>query len=247
MTSGNLQINEEYLECLIDTGAHTAFISDDYCQFRNFQRESIKNRRNWVTANGSKIQVDCQTELNVKIDKTEFKAIFIIANELSQELIIGVDILKPNNCIIDFAKNSLSCGDSKITINTIEPQKTSFAHANANIEINPFNQETILVKIDKNNDKVIVGSEGRSRVFEMVTSRQQNDAVPIIIQNPSKFPKKIRKGDIIASISPAEILDEIKDDNIITEISYFHRERTITSRTYQHNKSRVIIKIMETG
>jgi hypothetical protein len=36
-----------------------------------------------VTANGSKINVDGQTELKVKIDKTEFKAIFIIAKELS--------------------------------------------------------------------------------------------------------------------------------------------------------------------
>ena len=166
------------MECLIDTGAHTSFISDEYCHLRNFQRESIKNRKNWVTANGSKINVDGQTELKVKIDKTEFKAIFIIAKELSQEMIIGVDILKPNNCVIDFAENSLSCGDSKIKINTIEPQKTSFAHANANMEISPFDQETVWVKLNKNYDNVITASVGRSKVVEMVTTRQMNDEIP---------------------------------------------------------------------
>jgi hypothetical protein len=104
----------------------------------------------------------------------------------------------------------LSCGDSKIKINTFEPQKIIFAHAKANIEISPFDLETFWVRLDKDYDNVITGSARRSKVVEMVTKRQKNDEIPIIVQNPSKFPIKIRKGDIIASISPVEISNEIK-------------------------------------
>ena len=79
-TSSNIQINEENLDCLIDTGAFTSFISEKYCKQRNFKREIITNRKNWVTANGGPIQVEGQVHL--KIDKVEFQARFIVAKKI---------------------------------------------------------------------------------------------------------------------------------------------------------------------
>ena len=38
-TSGNIQIDEEYNECLIDSGAFTSFISESYCNSRDFKKE----------------------------------------------------------------------------------------------------------------------------------------------------------------------------------------------------------------
>ncbi len=55
-TTSNIQINEEYMDCLIDTGAFTSFISEDYCLQRNFIQKPIINRKNWVTVNGNPIK-----------------------------------------------------------------------------------------------------------------------------------------------------------------------------------------------
>ena len=50
-TTSSIQINEEYLDCLIDTGAFTSFISEAYFSKRNFSRNPNVNMKNWVTAN----------------------------------------------------------------------------------------------------------------------------------------------------------------------------------------------------
>ena len=51
--------------------------------------------------------------LNLQIENKKIKTRFIVAKDLSQDIIKGVDILKPNNFIIDYSNNSLRCGDSK--------------------------------------------------------------------------------------------------------------------------------------
>ena len=69
-----------------------------------------------MTANGSPIVVKVQGTLNLKIGNENLRSIFIVAKDLSQNLIIGVDILSPNNCIIDYSTNQLIVGNSNIPI-----------------------------------------------------------------------------------------------------------------------------------
>ena len=211
-TSGNIQINDEYIECLIDSGAFTSFISENYCNLRQFKREKIQNRKNWVTANGTPIVVDGQVKLTVKIEDNEFICRFVVAKELSQEVILGVDILKPNGCVIDFANNKLFCGDSSVDLKTITPIKSFYAHSNDSIQINPFSQELMWISLNKPVKVVHIGSAGKSQVVEMVTEKDEKNRIPIIIQNPLSTPKKVRKGDIIATISQSEIVQSIRND-----------------------------------
>ena len=42
-TSGNIQVNGEYVDCLLDTGAFTSFISEEYFRKRNLIKQSIDN------------------------------------------------------------------------------------------------------------------------------------------------------------------------------------------------------------
>jgi hypothetical protein len=69
-----------------------------------------------------------------------FKANFVIAKKLAQEVIIGVDILKPNKCIVEYRKNTLQCGNSVVEIFTLEPKKLKLAYANCSVVIAPFSQ-----------------------------------------------------------------------------------------------------------
>ena len=41
------------------------------------------------------------------LDKIIINEIFIISSHLAHEVIIGVDILNKNKCIVDFGKNEL--------------------------------------------------------------------------------------------------------------------------------------------
>jgi predicted aspartyl protease len=211
-TSGNIQIDEEYNECLIDSGAFTSFISESYCNSRDFKKEKIENKKNWVTANGTPIHVDGQVKIKVKIDKKEFFARFVVAKELSQDVILGVDILKPNGCIIDFANNKLLCGDSSVDLKTISPIKPFYAHSTDTIEINPFSQELMWISINKPVKVFHVGPAGKSQVAEMLTEKDEKNRIPIMVQNPTSTPKKVRRGDIIATISQVEIIKSIEND-----------------------------------
>ena len=110
-------------------------------QFKKFSSSNDRKSKNWVTANGSPINVAGQTELSVKIWKILIKAVFIIARDLSQYIIIGADILKLNGCIIDFKTNEFRRGNTCIKIQTIEPNKTTFLHAT----IQPFENELFYI------------------------------------------------------------------------------------------------------
>jgi len=110
-TSCILKINGNETECLIDSGANTSFISEKFWKQRNFSKEKLKTRKNWVTANGNPISIEGQTQLHLEIGSKGIKADFVIAKDLAHKVIIGVDILKPNGCIVNFGDNKLTCGD----------------------------------------------------------------------------------------------------------------------------------------
>ena len=99
-TSSDIIIEGEKKECLIDSGALTSFINYSYAVERKFNIEKVKNRKNWVSANGSQIEIAGQCELIIKIKRVQIKAIFIIAKNLSHDVIIGTDILKQNKCVV---------------------------------------------------------------------------------------------------------------------------------------------------
>ena len=106
-TATCISINEVETKCLIDTGAYTSFISEKFCAQRAFKRNKIQNRKCWVTANGTPISVTGQVTLNVKMGHKTIRALFIVAEGLAQDVIIGVDILRPNGFIVNFKKGQV--------------------------------------------------------------------------------------------------------------------------------------------
>jgi predicted aspartyl protease len=110
-------IEGEAKECLIDSGAQTSFISERYAKSRQFKREKIATKKRWVTANNSKLEVAGQTLLTLKIGREEIKATFIIAQNLSADVIIGVDILD-TKFTLDFKNSKLLYENESIEIQT---------------------------------------------------------------------------------------------------------------------------------
>ena len=235
-TSSNIRINDEFVDCLLDTGAFTSFISESYCNERNFKRESIEKKKNWVTANGSPIEVKGQVKLKLSIDEINIYATFIVAKDLTQNIIIGVDVLSPNKCIIDFSSNKLRVKGSHIEIETLDPPKTRFLHANSNIELNPFEDEVTWVKVDHNYEQVLITKAGKNNVVEMIT-KLENNSVPVFLTNPTNIPRTIRKGEIIAMISPVEIVTEIHNDAEMFEFIDSERDRKLINSISHEDKA----------
>lgn len=212
-TASNIQINDEYTNCLIDTGAYTSFISEDYFVKRKLTRTKITNKKRWVTANGLPIEVNGQANLKLKIGTTTCNANFIIAKKLAHDVIIGVDILQANKCIVDYEANLLKCNGSTVDIHTLMPRSTNLIHAINNIEIAPYDNEIMWIPYKHPHKDIYIHSVGKSNVIEMVTAIQEDDThygqIPILISNPTPILKKIRRGDVIASASPADIRCEI--------------------------------------
>ena len=66
-------------------------------------------KKQWVSANGSPIHVTGETQLTLTFGALEITATFVIAKQLAHDLIIGVDILKPNRFIVNYDDNILTC------------------------------------------------------------------------------------------------------------------------------------------
>ncbi|MCB0739245.1 MAG: retroviral-like aspartic protease, partial [Bacteroidetes bacterium] len=101
-TSSDIIINGEPKRCLMDSGAQTSFVNFNYIKQLKIRPDKIEKKRKWVTANGSPLEVAGQTVLNLQIGRKIIKSKFVIAKDINYDVIIGVDILKPNKFIIDY-------------------------------------------------------------------------------------------------------------------------------------------------
>ena len=90
-----------------------------------------------MSANVSTIEVCGQTTLQLKIGSRIFNADFIIAKNLAQNDIIGVDFLRPNGFIVDYNKNKLIIGDTFVDIETIEHIKEKIVCSPIHNELEP--------------------------------------------------------------------------------------------------------------
>ena len=55
------------MDCLIDTGAHTSFISEAFFEKLKIPKSQIKSNKRWITANGQPIVVCGQAQLKLEI------------------------------------------------------------------------------------------------------------------------------------------------------------------------------------
>ena len=120
------------------TRGHSTHLLASDIEIQDVSSSNVRKSKNWVTENGSPINVAGQTELSLQIGKLLIKAVFKIARDLSQDIIIGVYILKPNGCILDFKTNELRIGNTCLKIQIIEPNKTTFLHATHSVTIKPI-------------------------------------------------------------------------------------------------------------
>ena len=236
-----LDLNNELKECLIDTGAKTSFISYDYFNSRNFKLAKIIKRRNWITANGSPLKVDGQTTISIKIGSKIIEATFIISRQLSHDVIVGMDILKPNKFVIDLDKNELVCGEEKVEITTEKFEVPELICAVKQIEIEPLSTTTYKIKnkFYDPNKTMLIEKIGKYDVIETIASIDNNE-ITICLQNLTPAKQIIRKHSMLCKISSCAIIETIDSEdklrNFINKDSKFEYVNNISTTRMNTSK-----------
>ena len=156
---------------------------------------------------------------------------------MAHDFIIGVDILKPNRFIVNYDDNILTCHSVSVPIQSVTPVKTQLIHANCSIKLLPNTTDIIWVKCDLPNVNLLVNTCGRIKstptVVTMCTEGTHEHHIPIHLANTTPSAIHINRGDVIASVSEANILCSINSENdfdtfILRETNNFDTVNSIT-------------------
>ena len=184
-TSSDIAINSQTETCLIDSGAQTSFVDEKYVELREFRLLPIQNRRNWVTANGSQLDVIGQIALILKIGSCEFKHIFIVARNLSHRIILGTDFLLPNEFILNFKDKILVSGNNFVKIKSDISNKINTVSLIEQIELKPFEKKQLYASIEKNLPSLLY-FRGNNRIADSECNiSNDNGRISLIIANPT--------------------------------------------------------------
>jgi len=100
---------------LIDTGAGVSLLNGeiwDKIEPNNMGMEATKFH-NLIGVDGHPIKVRGSARLPVSFAEVEFQQVFIIADGITAEGILGMDFMEENKCVVDIADKQISFKDGK--------------------------------------------------------------------------------------------------------------------------------------
>ena len=101
------EVNGKQVTALVDTGAAVTLIHRDiFDKARNANTRTLAATRVIVGANNSPLSVHLVAELDIKLSGIVVKHEVQVCDDLSQDMLVGTDLLKPNK-VIDFATGTL--------------------------------------------------------------------------------------------------------------------------------------------
>jgi hypothetical protein len=103
-----LQVNYKSVLGLIDTGAITSCISDQFARFLRLRPVPCKEKIKLISANSSPICSLGTVDVELSIQGLVIPFTVHVSKSLSHKLILGQDILQSSNAVIN-------CGDRSIT------------------------------------------------------------------------------------------------------------------------------------
>ncbi|CAF1098591.1 unnamed protein product, partial [Brachionus calyciflorus] len=80
----------------------------------------IENRKSWITVNGTPLQISGQTGLSISKGKTKIEYTFVIAKNLSHDILIGSNLLKKIN--VQLISNKINSNVAKINVASVKVQ-----------------------------------------------------------------------------------------------------------------------------
>ena len=115
------KINNIGITALIDTGASVTIIrADIFNRIRTRETELRRTNQIILGANNDPLELCCTTDVEIQLGKTSVKQEVRVCKNLSQTVLIGVDFLKPQGCVVDFNSGHLNIAGEKIEMSCNE-------------------------------------------------------------------------------------------------------------------------------
>ena len=148
--------NGKQFKCMIDTGASVSLMHDDtWLSIATFCHELLP----WqgcrlIGAEGSEIPVKGVVTLELQIGEVTVRGDFLVTGRLSSEIILGLDFLEQNHCVVDADRRTLHLKGKAIPLKgglesqtSLETNKVNVV-LTAKIEIPPLSEvETMALAV----------------------------------------------------------------------------------------------------
>ena len=205
-------LNDIPVVSLIDSGADVSCISlklaQNVANYDHMLRLSKNGEINGV--GGTPIKVIGEMKLNLNIGGVEMKQNFLVIEQLSFPLILGVDFLTNYDCQIDFSTKTLFVQDKLIAIPLTKAICTVPVETLCEINIPPRSDSVIPVMI-KSNVKIGMIENNMVNTNNFLVARAvvevKNDKAWCTVRNPTEKNIKLGKFCKIAQFSEVDILD----------------------------------------
>jgi hypothetical protein len=159
--------------------------------------------------------------VELKIGEKIIHATFISAKNLSHDVIIGIDIIKTNDFVLDFENDELIHDGKAIELKTHIPNKHKTVCAATQIKIAPKSRYIYKAKCppDMLTSPIMIEKVGRVDVIETIASVSSD----IIIENKANIPITLKRNALICRLTNCEILNSI---NNVADVENFLKENS---------------------
>ena len=215
-------INRQRTAILIDSGAAVSCVSLRFVHKIGAKIKTEIDSENLTTADGSRLQVIGGVELTVGLKGLLVPHLFYVIDGLHHNALIGLDFMQSTACRIDLKSSLVSfyedlvilplqqrtidSGVLRTTARYVIPARSEALLPTKRSNICPLRTDrhdncSVIIEThaDVDNDKFLVAKS-------VVLLKPQDRRTMCRVMNPNDTPCVIRKGQIIATISPVDVL-----------------------------------------
>ena len=187
---------------LVDTGASISLVSQSF--YRKLLRCKARLKlidddvSNVFSADNSPLKVRGKIETDIKIGGIVIPATFLIADQLSYEVIIGSDLLEDCRALIDTRTNMLVLFDGLTAVPMTKTGEQVVVRTLAAVTIPPFSEAIVAVnsKTRPVKGQYIIEGDMKSPCQSLLVARAlintDSPAYPCRVMNPTQRPIKLR-------------------------------------------------------
>ena len=181
------QVEEEDVLALIDSGASCSLISYRFAQERKIPWNIRIHGGSYVSAGNNLLDVVGETELSIGFGKAKVTGKFLVAKNLTQEVIIGYDLLKENKGDLMFSENQFRiqgeciplCSNTRAQVNSVEEKSRPSDMVVMDKEHLTLDQVKALKKLIDDYEDVFSKNDGDLGKAEFIHRIELNSDTPI--------------------------------------------------------------------
>ena len=221
----HVQIGCKQTTGLIDTGSSLTLISDRF--FQKVKESTTEKHRfiekprtqKLIAANASPLKVQTALECDIRIAGIKIPASCIVIQNLTHDVIIGLDTLELAKAKISVHSRTLELYDGLIKVPLIDASRGGTAVTVGNINIPPYSKAIFPVRTKspipfgdyETQTHPMIPCKSILVAHAVVLNKPGRNEIPCCVINPTDKNIKFRKGTPIAMLQRAQVIENQRD------------------------------------